>query len=180
MSTVRILDKEFTESIPAAEIHQRIQALGTEITQAYRGEAPLVLSVLNGAFIFTADLMRQLCFDAEVQFVRVSSYHGGLNSSGSVKQLIGISDELVKGRSILLTEDIVDTGHTIEWLRTDLRQRGASEVKVACLLFKQEAFGYPNPPEFVGFTIPNEFVVGYGLDYGEHGRFLPSIYKLKP
>jgi hypoxanthine phosphoribosyltransferase len=180
MSTVRILDKEFIESIPAHEIHTRIQALGSEITRAYAGQVPLVLSVLNGAFIFTADLMRQLCFDAEVQFVRVSSYHGGLNSSGSVKQIMGVSDEQVRGRPVLITEDIVDTGHTIEWLRKDLRERGATDVKVACMLFKHEAFGYPDPPEFVGFSIPNEFVVGYGLDYGEHGRFLPSIYKLKP
>ncbi len=180
MSTVRILDKEFIPSIPAEEIQARVEALGSEISLAYGSQVPLVLSVLNGAFIFTADLMRQLRFDAEVQFVRVSSYHGGLSSTGAVKQVLGISDEQISGRQILITEDIVDTGHTIEWLRADLRSRGATDVRVACLLFKHEAFGYSHPPEFVGFRIPNEFVVGYGLDYGEHGRHLPALYKLKP
>lgn len=178
MSTVSILDKEFTESIPEQVLQDRIRGMAAEITAAYAGRTPLLLSVLNGAFIFTADLMRGLGFDAEVQFVRVSSYAGGLQSTGEVKQLIGLNNDL-RGLSILITEDIVDTGHTIEWLRGDLLARGAQEVKVATLLFKKDAFRYTHVPEFICFSIPNEFVVGYGLDYAEHGRHLRSIYKLK-
>jgi hypoxanthine phosphoribosyltransferase len=178
MKEVSIHGKVFEQCISQAEIALRIESLGREVSLEYPGDAPLILSVLNGAFLFTADLVRTLQFDAEISFVRVSSYAGGMTSSGKVKELMGLTTE-IEGRDVLIVEDIVDTGHTIEWLRKDLAVRGAKSVKVCALLFKKEAFLYDSGPNFSGFVIPNEFVVGYGLDYDQRGRGLDAIYKLK-
>lgn len=178
MKEVKIHDKIFVEHLSREVVQARVAGLGPEIAANYGGQPPLVLSVLNGAFIFTADLMRTLGMDAEVAFIRVSSYGGGMTSSGKVRQLLGL-DIPVAGRKVLIVEDIVDTGHTVHWLRQELSAQGAAEVKVAALLFKKEAFQHDQEPEFTGFVIPNEFVVGYGLDYNQLGRGLDAIYKLK-
>lgn len=178
MKEVTIRDKVFQESISPERISGRIRELSREISEVWPGTKPLLLSVLNGAFIFTADLIRSLDFDPEVAFVKVSSYGGGMSSTGEVKSLMGLNTD-VKGRKVLIVEDIVDTGHTLDWLRRDLREKGAEEVRMVTLLFKPEAFHYDHSPEFIGFRIPNDFVVGYGLDYDQLGRSLPGIYKLK-
>jgi hypoxanthine phosphoribosyltransferase len=135
--------------------------------------------VLNGAFIFTADLVRHLNWDPEVQFVRLSSYHGGTKSTGQMRVLLDLLNS-PENRDILIVEDIVDTGRTLEWLRGDLLHKGARSVRTATLLFKQEMYLLETPPEYYCFRIPGTFVVGYGLDYAERGRNLRAIYSLKP
>lgn len=175
---VRIHDKNFVEAISETEIRERIMELGIEISRFYAGKDPILLSVLNGAFLFTADLSRILEFDPEIYFIRVSSYGGGMSSSGNVKQITGLIEN-VSGKDVLIIEDIVDTGHTLDWLRKMLAEKRAASVKMATLLFKEECFHYADRPEFIGFNIPDRFVVGYGLDYNQRGRHLPSIYELK-
>ena len=179
MNDVKVLDKEFTELISETTLKERIAALGAELNRDYQGKDPLVVSVLNGAFLFTADLVRELDWDPEIQFIRVSSYKGGMTSSGEMQVLLDLKTP-VSGKDIILVEDIVDTGNTLEWLRRYMQNRGASSVKLVTLLYKEEAFQAETPPEYVGFTIPNAFVVGYGMDYAEHGRSLPEVYVLKP
>lgn len=178
MKEVRILDKTFVESISEINLQARIADLGRELNRDYAGRSPLLVSVLNGAVLFTADLMRHLDFDPELQFVRLSSYHGGTHSTGTIIPLLDLQGD-ISGRDVLIIEDIVDTGNTLAWLRNYLEDRGAASVKMATLLFKHEVFKVGTAPEYCCFRIPNAFVVGYGLDYGEHGRSLRSIYELK-
>ncbi len=179
MKEVKVLDKDFIELYPAEQLQTRIAELGEELNQAYKGRDPLVVSVLNGAFLFTADLVRNLDWDPEIQFIRVSSYKGEMSSSGEMQVLLDLKTP-ISGKDIILVEDIVDTGNTLEWLRRYMYNRGAASVKLVTLLFKEEAFKAKTPPEYIGFQIPNAFVVGYGMDYKEHGRSLPSVYHLKP
>ena len=178
MKEVTILDKTFVESITEENIRARTMDLARQLNRDYKDRDPLIVSVLNGAFMFTADLMRFLDFDPEVQFVRLSSYHGGMSSSGSIKTLLDLKTD-VEGRDVLIVEDIVDTGKTLQWLRGYISGKGAASVRLASLLFKHEMFKLDSPPEYYCFKIPTEFVVGYGLDYAERGRYLRSIYKLK-
>lgn len=178
MQEITIHDKTFVESISTKVLQQRINELAEELKLDYAGRDPLVVSVLNGAFLFTADLARAWDSDPEIQFVRVSSYEGGMQSTGRMRVLLDV-DTSVEDRDILVVEDIVDTGRTLEWLRKHLFAKGAKSVSLITLLYKEEAFIAETPPEYVGFNIPNEFVVGYGMDYAERGRSLESIYTLK-
>ncbi len=178
MNEVKVLDKEFTILIPEPELQNRINSLAQTLNESYAGRDPLVVSVLNGSFLFTADLVRHLDWDPEIQFIRVSSYKGGMTSSGEMQILLDLKTP-IEGKDIILVEDIVDTGNTLEWLRRYMMNRGAASVRLVTLLFKEEAFRAKTPPEFIGFSIPNAFVVGYGMDYAEHGRSLPSVYQLK-
>jgi hypoxanthine phosphoribosyltransferase len=178
MKEISILDKTFEEYLSEENIQARIADMGRELNRAYAGKDPLIVSVLNGAFIFTADLVRHLNFDPEIQFVRLSSYHGGTQSSGQMRVLLDLSNS-PEGRDVLIVEDIVDTGRTLDWLRRDLMLKGAQSVKIASLLFKHEMYQFDTPPEYYCFKIPNAFVVGYGLDYAERGRNLKAIYSLK-
>lgn len=179
MKDIRIVDKTFQEFLSEENIQARIADLARQINQAYAGKDPLIVSVLNGAFLFTADLVRHLNFDPEIQFVRLSSYHGGTKSSGQMRVLLDLLNS-PEGRDVLIVEDIVDTGRTLDWLRRDLINKGARSVKIASLLFKHEMYQFDHDPEYYCFKIPNEFVVGYGLDYAERGRSLRAIYSLKP
>lgn len=178
MPEITIHDKTFEESIPADRLKDRIAELARTLDQDYAEGDPLVVSVLNGAFLFTADLVRHMDMDPEVQFIRVSSYEGGMQSSGRMRVLLDV-DCPVENRDILVVEDIVDTGNTLEWLRKHLKAKGARSVRLVTLLFKEEAFVAETPPEYVGFRIPNAFVLGYGMDYAERGRSLDAIYSLK-
>lgn len=178
MNEVKVLDKEFTVLISEEELQTRIKALAHTLNEAYNGRDPLVVSVLNGSFLFTADLVRHLDWDPEIQFIRVSSYKGGMTSSGEMQILLDLKTP-IQGKDIILVEDIVDTGNTLEWLRRYMMNRGAASVNLVTLLFKEEAFQAKTPPEFIGFNIPNVFVVGYGMDYAEHGRSIPAVYQLK-
>jgi hypoxanthine phosphoribosyltransferase len=178
MKDIRIVDKTFQEFLSEENIQARIADLARQINQDYAGKDPLIVSVLNGAFLFTADLVRHLNFDPEIQFVRLSSYHGTTKSSGQMRVLLDLLNS-PEGHDVLIVEDIVDTGRTLDWLRRDLLNKGARTVKIASLLFKYEMFQFDTPPEYYCFRIPNEFVVGYGLDYAERGRNLRAIYSLK-
>jgi hypoxanthine phosphoribosyltransferase len=178
MKEISILDKTFVESISEINLQARIADLGRELNRDYADKDPLVVSVLNGAVVFTADLLRHFSFPHELQFIRLSSYHGGMETSGQITPLLDLRVNLV-GRDVLILEDIVDTGNTLAWLRNYLLERGVASVKMATLLFKHEVFRFAEPPEYCCFRIPNEFVVGFGLDYAERGRQLRSIYKLK-
>jgi hypoxanthine phosphoribosyltransferase len=178
MKEINILDKTFVESITETNLQARIEDLGRVLTRDFQDRNPLVVGILNGSFLFVADVVRHLGFDPEIYFMRLSSYHGGTASSGQIIPSLGVTVD-VAGRDVLVLEDIVDTGNTLAWIRQHFNERGAKSVSMATLLFKQEVFTGSQDPEYYCFRIPNEFVVGYGLDYAERGRNLRSIYKLK-
>jgi hypoxanthine phosphoribosyltransferase len=179
MKEITIKDKTFVEFLSEENIQARIADLGRQINRDYAGKDPLIVSVLNGAFMFTSDLVKHFSFDPEIHFVRLSSYEGGTSSTGQMRVLLDLSHSPA-GRDVLIVEDIVDTGRTLDWLRRDLLFKGAKSVKIASLLFKEEMYKFPEPPEYFCFRIPNAFVVGYGLDYAERGRATRCIYSLKP
>lgn len=178
MKEITILDKTFVESISEANLQARIADLGRILTRDYQDRNPIVVGVLNGAFLFVADVVRNLGFDPEIYFMRLSSYHGGTESTGKIVPVLNVTVD-VADRDILVIEDIVDTGTTLQWIREHFAEKGARSVRMATLLFKHEVFSKGPDPEYYCFKIPNEFVVGYGLDYAERGRNLRSIYKLK-
>ena len=173
---IRIRDKEFKVSIPEAVIRKRIAELGASMNADLAGQFPLFVSVLNGAFLFTADLLRHIVVDCEVTFVRVASYNG-TQSSGEVRHVLGLGQS-VKGRHVVLVEDIIDTGHTAVYLLEEIRKQQPASVRLASLLLKPDALQHPLQPDYVGFEVANDFLVGYGLDYDGLGRNLNDIYKI--
>lgn len=175
---VQIDDKQFEIFIADNEIGSEVVSLARQISADYEGKNVLFIALLNGAFMFAADLIKEITIPVSISFAKLSSYHGGTSSSGVVKELIGISESL-EGKHIVIIEDIVDTGNTIDSLMPSLLKQGPESVKVCTLLFKPEAFKGVYRPDYVGFSIPNAFVVGYGLDYNELGRNLKAIYQLK-
>lgn len=178
MSTVQIKDKAFSIYIPADKIQARIAEIAAQMNRDYQGLNPVFIGVLNGAFLFTADLFRQMNGDCEVGFIRVASY-SGTQSSGTVKEVLGLGDEL-KGRHLVIIEDIVDTGHTAVYLMETVNKLQPASVRFATLLLKPDALQHAFRPDYVGFEIPNDFILGYGLDYDGLGRNLNDIYKLIP
>ncbi len=150
--------------------------MGNDITACFAGEEVLLLGVLNGSFIFMADLAREIDLPLSVEFLRISSYTG-TSSSGEVKSLMGLNTEL-KGKNVLVVEDIVDTGISMNYLISELSKHNPKSLRIATLLFKKEAFRFNYSLDYVGFEIPNKFVVGYGLDYDGLGRNLPDLYQL--
>jgi hypoxanthine phosphoribosyltransferase len=171
-----ILDKKFREMIPGDEISKRIDEMAAEINRDFKGKDVVFLGILNGAFLFAADLFKKIDLKARISFVKLASYQG-TRSSGSVKELIGWNED-IKGMEVIVLEDIVDTGHTLELIIGELKIRKVAGVKIATLLFKPESYKKKIPVDYVGFRIPNDFVVGYGLDYDGYGRNLPSVYTL--
>ena len=174
--TIKVLDKYFEPYISADKIQERIQALGSQITQDLGDKNPTFLAVLNGAFFFAADLFKALDFNCHISFVKIASYEG-LSSSGQVRQLLGL-DENLKGKHVVIIEDIVDTGHTMHDLLIDLKKLEPASVKVATLLMKPEALKFPVKPDYIGFEVPDLFLIGYGLDYNKEGRHFNDIYKI--
>lgn len=162
----------FNEKIAA-----RIKELGKTITEETAGKRPLFLCVLNGAFPFACDLFREVETDAEITFIRYKSYEG-TQSTGNIKQIMGLSED-IKGRTVIVVEDIVDTGHTIRNLLNDLAKYEPAELKVATLLFKPESLKCDVKPDYVGFSIPPKFIIGFGLDLDGLARNLRDIYVLK-
>lgn len=176
MESVTIKDKRFVVSIPASTISQRIKELAAKMNEDLKGTRPYFVSVLNGSFIFAADLFREINMEAEITFIRVSSY-SGTQSTGTVKSVVGISDSL-EGRTVVIVEDIVDTGDTAVYLMDELKKKNPEKILFASLLFKPAALRQNVKLDYVGFEVPNDFLVGYGLDYDGIGRNLKDIYKL--
>ena len=174
---INIHDKIFSIYIPESEIQIRVAAIAAEMNVKYKGQTPLIVSVLNGSFMFTSDLMKLLDFQCELSFIRVSSYQG-VESTGKLKQLIGLSED-PKGRHVILVEDIVDTGHTISALVEQINATNPESLSVCSLLVKPDRHETEVNITFSGFVIPDRFVVGYGLDLDGLGRNLPHIYQLK-
>ena len=164
--------------IPSAAIQRRVSELGREISAEYRETIPILVSILKGGVVFHADLMRRLSVLHEIDFLSVSSYDGGTQSTGVVKILKDLGNSIT-GRDVLLVEDIVDTGLTLQYLREILHARHPNSLKVCTLLNKVDARKVDVPLDYVGFDIPNEFVIGYGLDYDEKYRHLPFIGVMK-
>ena len=176
MDTVRVKDKTFAISIPEAEIKKRVKAVAEQINREMDGKNPLLLGVLNGAFIFAADLMRELTIPCEISFVKLASYQG-TTSTGKVTEVLGINEDLT-GRHVIIVEDIVDTGLTMKRMVETLGTRNPASVSICALLVKPDKLQVELDLKYVAMRIPNEFIVGYGLDYDQAGRGLKDIYVL--
>lgn len=176
-STISLEDKDFVPYISAEEIASKIEALASLINQDYAEKQPIILCILSGSFIFTADLVRKLSIPHTIEFVRYSSY-SGTSSTGQISKILGLRTD-IKDQDIVIVEDIIDTGFTISTAIRELYVSEPKSVKVASLLFKPDALKHEVPLDYIGFEIPNKFVVGYGLDYNELGRNIPGIYQLK-
>ncbi|MCC2547892.1 hypoxanthine phosphoribosyltransferase [Hymenobacter sp. BT175] len=174
-SIISLHDKQFAPYLPYEQLTDAIRILAARLNEDYAGKQPLFVAVLNGSFMFAADLMKRLSIPCEVAFIRVASYEG-TGSTGKVREVLGLQED-VKGRHLVLLEDIVDTGHTIRYLLDMLSSRGAASVEVACLLIKPECLQHELNIRYASISIPNEFVVGYGLDYDGLGRNYPDVYK---
>ena len=174
--TITHRDHTFEPYISADQIHARNVALGRAIGKDYEGKNPLLLGILNGAFLFAADLMRAITTPSEISFVKYASYHG-MSSSGDMKELMGINESL-EGRHVIIVEDIVDTGVTMSMLLEEVQSHKPASVAIASCLLKPEALQKPISIQYLGFEIPNDFVIGYGLDFDGFGRYLPDIYRL--
>jgi hypoxanthine phosphoribosyltransferase len=177
MSTIQVLDKTFEPYLKEAAIQEKITELAGQLNQDYAGKRPLFLSILNGSFLFTADLFKQITIEAEVSFIKLASYKG-TSSTGNVITAIGL-DINVKDRDIIILEDIIDTGKTLHHYLPQLESMQPASVKIAVLLNKKDALLYPVHIDYACFEIPNKFVVGYGLDYDGLGRNSRDIYQLK-
>lgn len=176
MDRIRLKDKEFELFIPEEKIHASIRDMARRMKTEIEDKNPLFVSILNGAFMFTAELMRQLDGPYELTFARYSSYRG-TSTTGTVCEIMPVRVD-VTGRLVILLEDIIDTGTTMEFVMDKLMRQGASEVRLATLLFKPEALRCALTPDYVGLEIPTDFIVGYGLDYDEQGRAYKDIYKV--
>lgn len=174
--TIQVHDKLFELSISSETIQKTIDRLAESLNRDLEGKNPLFLVVLNGAFIFAADLFKRMKTDCQISFVKLSSYVG-TESTSVVRELIGL-DEVLHGRTAVIVEDIIDTGITMAETMSKLRRLEAAEVKLATLLFKPAAFQKNYPIDYIGMEIPNDFIVGYGLDYDGFGRNYPDIYKI--
>ncbi|RYU75804.1 hypoxanthine phosphoribosyltransferase [Hymenobacter persicinus] len=174
-STITLHDKQFTPYLPARQITDAIRELGSRISQDYAGRQPLFVSVLNGSFMFTADLLKEVSVPCEVAFIRVGSY-AGTSSTGEVKEIMGLLED-VQGRDLIIVEDIVDTGHTMRALLDLLSAKQPASLAVATLFLKPECLQHELELRYVGLSIPNDFIVGYGLDYDGLGRNYPDVYK---
>jgi hypoxanthine phosphoribosyltransferase len=176
MQKVKIHDKEFAVSIPKEKILERISELGEKITRDYNDIQPVFLVVLKGAFLFAADLLRHVKLDCEITFIRVGSYEG-TQSTGVIRSILGLSEK-IHGKHLIIVEDIVDTGNTVIHLVTELKKSEPLNIKIASLLLKPEALKHNIHVDYVGFSVPNDFLVGYGLDYDGLGRNFEEIYKI--
>ena len=176
MDTVTVKDKRFRLSIPADELQQAIRRVAADITRDHAGRRPLFLAVLNGSFMFAADLLRLVDLPCEIAFVKLSSY-AGTNTTGAVRELIGLNQD-IEGRDVIVVEDIVDTGITMQHLLGQLQAKNPASIDVCTLLFKPEKLQTDVDIRYAALRIPNAFIVGYGLDYDGFGRNLPQIYTI--
>lgn len=177
MKSVKVRDKEFELFIPESEILEAIDKVANQMNEDLKGKDPLFVCILNGSFIFAAELMRRLTIPCEISFVRMASYQG-IKSTGKIKEIYGLEED-IKGRTVVILEDIVDTGHTMSLVIDQLNCEEPQELKIATLLFKPAALKNEVKLDYVALEIPNDFIVGFGLDYDGYGRNLPHIYKIK-
>lgn len=176
MSKIKILDKTFRTFIPKEEIQQRVKAVAEKLNKDMDGKNPLLLAVLNGSFIFAADLMRNITIPCEISFVKLASYQG-TTSTGKIKEVIGLNEDLTN-RTVVIVEDIIDTGSTMKQMIESLGTRNPKSVHICSLLVKPGKLQVPLNIEYAAMEIPNDFIVGYGLDYDQQGRQLEDIYVL--
>lgn len=176
MDRIRLKDKDFELFIPEAKIQEAIGGMALRIKADVGHRNPLFVAILNGAFMFAADLMRALNDSYELTFARYSSYRG-LSSTGTIREVMPVQTD-VKGRTVILIEDVIDTGYTIDLVMRKLREQGAVDVRLATMFFKPDALKCKIVPDYVGLPIPNDFIVGYGIDYDEMGRAYRDIYKV--
>ena len=176
MSIVQIMDKRFKTFISEDEIQQRVKAVADRINHDMEGKKPLLLAVLNGSFVFAADLMRHITIPCEISFVKLASYEGTV-STGKVVEVMGLNEDIT-GRDVIIVEDIVDTGKTMERMLDTLGTRNPNSLHICTLLLKPEKLKIPLNIEYAAMEIPNDFIVGYGLDYDQEGRNLRDIYTL--
>lgn len=177
MRKKKIHDKEFEIYLSSDQIQQRLRELGCKISEDLKGHSVVAVGVLNGSILVFADLIRFIDLEISCEFLKISSY-SGTKSSGKVTSVLGINVNLT-GKSVLVIEDIVDTGLSMKFLKEELQKCNPKQISIMTLLFKKESFEYNYPLDYVGFEIPDKFVVGYGLDYDGLGRNLPDIYQLR-
>lgn len=173
---IKVIDLTFETSIPEETVHARVKSIADEMNHDLADKNPIFLGILNGAFMFASDLFKLITIPCQITFLKLASYEG-TKTTGTVKQLIGINQDL-KDRTIVILEDIVDTGITLDTITRQLSGYQPKEILVATMLHKPEAATREVKLDYVGFEIPNEFVLGYGLDYNGYGRNLPEIYTL--
>ena len=176
MDTVRVHDKNFSHFIDNSEIKSRISKMAKKIDSDLAGKKPLFLGILNGSFMFAGELFQHVSIDCSISFLKLASYDGTA-SSGKVKRLIGLNEN-IEGRTVVILEDIIDTGITIDHIVKQLKGYEPAEIKIATLLYKPEAYNDAYDIDYFAFDIPNDFIVGYGLDYNGFGRNLKHIYKI--
>lgn len=176
MELIKVHDKDFKPYISASQIEEQIKRVASEINRDYAGKRPLFITILNGAFIFAADLFKEITVEAEICFIKLASYKG-IKSTGQVVTAIGLDVDLV-GREIIIIEDIIDTGKTLSHFLPQLINHQPVSLKIAALLHKPEAMVHPIQIDYLGFKVPNKFLLGYGLDYDGLGRNIKEIYQL--
>ncbi|HCY43460.1 MAG TPA: hypoxanthine phosphoribosyltransferase [Prolixibacteraceae bacterium] len=177
MKNVTILDKDFELFIPYEKIRSIIEEMAEQMNKDLKDKNPLFLCILNGSFMFAAEIFKRISLlDAEISFIKLASY-SGTNTTGSVKELIGLNEDLT-GRTVVVLEDIVDSGITIDKTIEQIKSKNPLEIKIATLLLKPDALRVQVPLDYIGIEIPNDFIVGYGLDYNGRGRNLIDIYKV--
>ncbi len=176
MPPIKVHDKEFVPYINPPQIAEQVSRVASEINRDYAGKKPLFIAILNGAFIFAADLFKEITVEAEICFIKLASYKG-VKSTGKVITAIGLDVELYQ-RDVIIVEDIVDTGKTLTQFLPQLEHAHPASLKIASLLHKPDAMIHPIKIDYLGFTIPDKFVIGYGLDYDGLGRNIKEIYQL--
>jgi hypoxanthine phosphoribosyltransferase len=176
MASIQVHDKLFEPFLSKREIEDKVESLANQLNTDYAGRKPLFIAILNGSFIFASDLFKKLQIDAEICFIKLVSYKGS-KSTGQVVTAIGLDNEIF-GRDVVIIEDIVDTGKTLTEFLPQLHHQQPASLRIVALLHKVDATAYAVPIDYLGFTIPDKFVVGYGLDYNGLGRNIPEIYKL--
>lgn len=173
---IKVLDKKFKISIPYNKIQERIEELAKTIDNDLKGKDVIFLGILNGSFMFAADLFKNIKIDCQISFLKLASYQG-TSTTGKIKRLIGLNEDL-RGKTVVILEDIIDTGITIENIIMQLKGYEPDDIKIATLLFKPSAYQKDIKIDYIGFEIPNDFILGYGLDYNGYARNLKHIYTL--